>query len=725
MKLPPVVRARASSAIPMCVQSASAVCRMQSLFPCSAFDSTIEWLPTHDVVFPTPRHDICEELPRTEVLRPIVRDYIKCRRNARRRACSYDCMETIDVNLGVLSGSDIEFRAETIYFLVLDRFASGNPGKERVDDDMFDATQEDWHKYWGGDLQGVIDKLGYLRSFGISSIWTTPLFEQVRAMTVNDAVPRAPIHGYWTSDFKRINPRWVNHPSEKRLFTRDDTVFDTLLTEMHAQGMKFVLDIVCNHSSPETSLGKGKLYDDGELVADFDNDTDHWYHHYGETTDWSDEWQVQNCELAGLATFNENNIRYRNYIKDAIRLWIGKGVDALRIDTVKHMPLWFWQELSADVDAANPNIFRFGEWIYSDPEDLRSVEFANKSGMTILDFGFCAEIRRCFSGNDGAGFTALSRILDRDGNYAGASELVTFFENHDMPRLQSLGVSNRQLELALVLLLTSRGIPCIYYGCEQYLHDDTDGGEDPYNRPMMKEWGETEATRLIGILAEERRKNQAIQLGGHWTRWIEENIYVYLRRYGGSRCLVFLNKGAERELTVADLDFPDGVHTCLLSGREVPIKDGSASLTLEAESATVLTLRADPPSAKVVVRVQINGAPTAPNDRLALTGDCEELGFWNLEKARELECVNSNTWFVELSFEVSAGRAVGYKYVIFPAGEGKGPQRENCTVRRRLVPQEGVAKWRDRWEQQPWHPACDRKEQSHESSQPGPEQKEG
>lgn len=603
------------------------------------------------------------------------------------------------MGLEVIYGSDTEFRAETIYFLVLDRFASGKPDKERVEDEMFDPAHEDWQKYWGGDLQGVVDKLDYLTSFGISAIWTTPLFEQVRAMTVNDPVPRAPIHGYWTSDFKRINPRWMNHPSEKRLFTRDDTVFDTLLSEMHGRGVKYILDVVCNHSSPATTLGKGKLYDDGKLIADFDNDTDHWYHHYGETTDWHDEWQVQNCELGGLATFNENNILYRNYIKDALRLWIGKGIDALRIDTVKHMPLWFWQELGADVDKANPHVFRFGEWIFSDPEDPKSVEFANNSGMTILDFGFCQEIRHCFTGDDGVGFNALTRVLQRDGNYLGASELVTFFENHDMPRLQSSGASNRQLELALILLITSRGIPCLYYGCEQYLHNDTEGGEDPYNRPMMESWEPTEASRLIGILSAERRRNPAIQWGGQWTKWIEENVYVYLRRYRDWRCLVILNKGPEVELNIPNLDFADGVHECLLGGDSVTIENGQTTLKLSQEGAIVIVQRAEPVASKVVMRVQLNGAPTSPGDRLAILGNCEELGNWDLTKAVDLECVNGNTWFGEVAFDTSVGSDVSYKYVIFRAKEDCAPLREGCTARSKLLPEEGAGKWRDTWEQ--------------------------
>jgi len=606
-------------------------------------------------------------------------------------------MNKEEVELEVLAGSDVEFRAETIYFLVLDRFAEGKPAKPREDDGMYDPEHKDWNRYWGGDLQGLIDRVPYLRSFGISAVWTTPLFEQIRSMAAGDT-PRAPIHGYWTSDFKRINPRWMNDPSEKRLFTRDDTTFDRLLEALHREGMKYVLDIVCNHSSPDSEDGKGKLYDDGKLVADFENDADHWYHHYGPTLDWTDEWQVQNGELAGLATFNENNILYRNYIKGAIRQWIGKGVDALRIDTVKHMPIWFWQEFTADMASENPNLFRFGEWIYSHPENDASVDFANKSGMSILDFGLCVAIRECLCGKDPSGFHALQRIFDLDGKYAGATELVTFFENHDMPRLQSLGVPDEGMNLALVLLLTTRGIPCLYYGCEQYLHNDTDGGDDPYNRPMMEKWEETEATRIIGILAEERRKNQAIQWGGQWPKWVDEDTYVFIRRYRESRCLVAVHKGGEREITVEDVEFGEGRHRCILSGEPVVVENGAITLRLKPWQCVAIVDRGSEVNAKTVAIMQVNNAPTQPGDRLAVIGDCPELGEWNLDEAYDMECVNANTWFTEIPFERTVGKAVAYKFVIFRAGGDRPPEREIRTARRRLVIPEGRTKWRDKWE---------------------------
>lgn len=592
---------------------------------------------------------------------------------------------------------DLDFRSDTMYFLVLDRFNEGTPGKAGADAGMSDPSRRDSLKHWGGDLQGLIDKLPYLEGIGISAVWTTPLFEQVRGMTEEEH-PQAPIHGYWTSDFKRINAQWVNDPSETRLFERSDTVFDSLLHKLHSRGMKYVLDIVCNHSSPQTTEGKGKLYDDGKLIADFENDRDHWYHHYGETVDWDDEWQVQNCELAGLATFNENNVLYRNYIKDAIRLWVRKGVDGLRIDTVKHMPLWFWQEFNYDIGEANRGVFRFGEWIYNTPEKEASVVFANSSGMSLLDFGFCEAVRACFAGNDGLGFKHVQAIMDLDANYFGVTELVTLFENHDMPRFQSLGVSDRGMDLALVLLMTSRGIPCLYYGCEQYLHVDTEGGKDPYNRPMMERWDETPATAIIRILANERKNNKAVQYGGQWPKWVDENRFVYLRRYRGSRCLVFLNKGDRTSLSVGNLDFPDGEYRCSLTGSPVVVSDGAATIELPECTAMVIVTREEAAAGKVLIRCQINGVPALPGDRVALIGSFPELGEWDLRRAVDLEIINENTWFVELTITESAGRGIGYKYVVFKGGSEDRPRRESTTVRQRTILAEGAMKWRDRWE---------------------------
>lgn len=608
-----------------------------------------------------------------------------------------------DIDLEFLYTRDIEFRQETIYFIVVDRFCDGDPANNKgPNPELYDPTRQDWGKYWGGDLQGIIDRLDYLKNLGVTAIWLTPLFEQIESLFVEQAA----IHGYWTKDFKRINPRFIGqaeNPSLNQTQATQDTVFDRLIAELHKRNMKFILDIVCNHSNPDISGRKGELYDDGVKIADFNHDRDHWYHHYGEVTDWEDEWQVQNCELSGLATFNENNTQYRDYIKSAIKQWIDRGVDALRVDTVKHMPIWFWQEFCADIQAHRPDIFILGEWIASHPLNDRSVEFANDSGMTILDFGLCIAIRQALGTWDEKGFYLVQDILDQDDRYDGATELITFIDNHDMHRFGTLNPDPEALRLAVALIMTSRGIPCIYYGTEQYLHNDTDGdhnpygNNDPYNRPMMEQWdSDTELYRAIRLLSGLRRLNPAVSMGGQWQKYVTPDVYCYVRRYRDSVLFVAMNRGEPVVLDAVETELPDGEHADVMSNLKYEVSNGYLhNLQLDSQQVIVLSHVGERVKGQTIVRVQVNGVQTQPGERVVVIGDCPELGNWDISKAYPLEYINSNTWFGEIPFEESAGKLIRYKYAIWR--ENRSPLRENLVCRTWVVASEGTVKWRDRW----------------------------
>lgn len=602
-----------------------------------------------------------------------------------------------ELDLEFLYTRDIEFRQETIYFIVVDRFQDGDPANnEGPNPELYDPEGKDWGKYWGGDLQGVIDKLDYLKDMGVTAVWLTPLFEQVEALFVEQAA----IHGYWTKDFKRLNPRFIakgDNPSVNQTQETKDTVFDKLVDELHQRKMKLVLDIVCNHSNPDFSGKKGELYDDGVKIADFNEDKNNWYHHYGEVTNWEDEWQVQNCELSGLATFNENNIAYRSYIKSAIKQWLDRGVDALRVDTVKHMPIWFWQEFTADILTHRPDVFIFGEWIYSDPRNDLSVEFVNESGMTILDFGLCVAIREVLGQGAEAGFQLIQDVLDLDHRYYGATELITFIDNHDMPRFQSLNADRQMLRLAICLIMTSRGIPCLYYGTEQYLHDDTDGGNDPYNRPMMEQWDtDSQIYRDIRLLSGLRRLNPAISMGSHWQKHLTADVYCYVRRYRDSVVFVAMNRGDSVTVEAVDTELPDGEHTEVLSRRKFEVKEGILyNLELDSQEVMIFSRVGERVKAKTIVRAQLNSVKSQPGERIVVIGDCPELGNWDISKAYPLEYINTNTWFGEIPFNESAGKLISYKYALLR--EGMSPLRENLVCRRWFLASEGTVKWRDKW----------------------------
>ena len=602
-----------------------------------------------------------------------------------------------EIDLEFLYTRDIEFRQETIYFLVVDRFYDGDPeNSEGPNPELYDPEAKDWGKYWGGDLQGVIDKLDYLKDMGVTAVWLTPLFEQVEALFIEQAA----IHGYWIKDFKRLNPRFIakgDNPSINLTQESKDTVFDKLVYELHQRNMKLVLDIVCNHSNPDFSGKKGELYDDGVKIADFNDDKDNWYHHYGEVQNWEDEWQVQNCELSGLATFNENNIAYRNYIKSAIKQWLDRGVDALRVDTVKHMPIWFWQEFNADISTHRPDVFIFGEWIYSDPRNERSVEFVNESGMTILDFGLCVAIREVLGKGAEAGFSLVQDVLDLDCHYYGATELITFIDNHDMPRFQSLNPDPEMLRVAIGLIMTTRGIPCIYYGTEQYLHDDTEGGNDPYNRPMMEKWDtDSPIYRDVRLLSGLRRLNPAISMGSQWQKYLTPDVYCYVRRYRDSLVFVAMNRGNPVTLEEVDTELPDGEHTEVLSRRKFEVKDGKLyNLELGSREVMIFSRVGERVKAKTIVRAQLNNVKTQPGEKIVVIGDCPELGNWDIGKGFPLEYINTNTWFGEIPFNESAGKLISYKYALLR--EGQSPLRENLVCRRWVLVSEGTVKWRDKW----------------------------
>ncbi len=600
----------------------------------------------------------------------------------------------LDEKLAKLVNNEADFRGEIIYFIIVDRFcevANDITSANGLSDDnptseLSDKSCLNWGKYWGGNLDGIISKIPYLKQLGVTAIWLSPLFEQVDDMQFD----RGPMHGYWTKDFRRINPRFIRQ-EDNNVPGSSETLKD-LVDILHLNGMKLVLDVVCNHSSPDINGVKGLLYDDGQLIADFYNDKNDFYYHYPEISDWDDEFQLIHGEISGLATFKETNINYRNFIKTAIKSWLDAGIDALRIDTVKHMPIWFWQEFTSDMKSYRPDLFMFGEYGYSNPWDSRTVTYANNSGMSILDFGLCDAIRYSFSGKEPGGFHLVHDLLVKDHVYQRANELVTFIDNHDMPRFLSICPDARSLEIATTLLFCLRGIPTIFYGTEQYLVNNTEEGEDPYNRPMMESFDtQSNIFKIIKLLSEQRHTNSAFNFGSYQQRYISDDVYVFERRYRDSWILCILNKGQPFDLSVENLSMPSRQHTCLITGRTFDVLDGHLShLHLEAQDIYLAAHSGPAVSGKVVVVFQLNGVSTAPGESLALTGDCQELGNWDLTSSYGLEYVNRNTWIAEVPFDGSAGNVVHCKFVIV-CSDGRF-RYENLTSRCLLLPAVGRLK---------------------------------
>jgi glycosidase len=492
-----------------------------------------------------------------------------------------------------------DFKREVIYQIITDRFFDGsspnnNPSQSSG---LYDATKTNWREYWGGDLAGIQQKISYLAGMGVTAIWISPPVDNLNTnIPDGSGNPTASYHGYQGRDFKRVEEHFGNTSNTW-------TDFDNLVTAAHQNGIKIIIDFAPNHSTQDNAGEFGALYDNGVLLGNFTNDTNGYFHHNPNISGggWDDRYQVQYYTLFDLADLNQEHATIDGYLKAAAQLFQQHGADGFRIDAVKHLT-WGWEYSLANSIYTYGDSFLFGEWYQgntSDPLYHDSYKFANKSGISLLDFPLNTAIRNVFGSN--TNFSDIDSVISQEGtNFTWKEDLVTFIDNHDMSRFLSLNNNNNRLHEAIAFTLTSRGIPCIYYGTEQYLHNDTGGGTDPYNRPMMPAFDtNTTAYQVINKLSTLRRNNTALAYGSMTQRWINNDVYIYERKFFGNVVLVAINKNETTGYSISGLNtsLPAGSYsdqlTGTLAGLSITVNSGSGgnnpvnNFTLPAHAVSV------------------------------------------------------------------------------------------------------------------------------------------
>lgn len=492
-----------------------------------------------------------------------------------------------------------DFKREVIYQIMTDRFFDGsstnnNPSQSSG---LYDSTKTNWRLYWGGDLAGIQQKMSYLAGLGVTAIWISPPVDNLNTnIPDGQGNPTASYHGYQGRDFKRIEEHFgdVNNTW---------TDFDNLVAAAHQNGIKVIIDFAPNHSTQNNAGEYGALYDNGSLLGNYTNDTNGYFHHNPNISGggWDDRYQVEYYTLFDLADLNQEHGTIDGYLKAAAQLFQQHGVDGFRVDAIKHVT-WGWEYSLTNSIYTYGDSFIFGEWYQgntSDPLYHDSYKFANKSGMSMLDFPLNTAIRNVFASN--ANFSDIDNVISTEGsNFTWKEDLVTFVDNHDMARFLSVNNNNNRLHEALAFILTGRGIPCIYYGTEQYLHNDTNGGTDPYNRPMMTNFSTTTtAYQLIGSLSTLRRNNPAIPYGSIGQRWINGDVYIFERKFFGSVALIAINKNEASSYSISGLNtsLPVGSYgdylNGLLGGSSITVSTGSGgnnpvtTFTLPAHTVAV------------------------------------------------------------------------------------------------------------------------------------------
>ncbi len=457
-----------------------------------------------------------------------------------------------------------DFKKQVIYEIITDRFVDGDTSNNNPSQSagLYDSTKTNWQAYWGGDLAGIQSKMAYIKGLGATAIWISPPVDNPNLTEVSGGVS-AGYHGYWARDFQQIEEHFGDSSNSW-------TAFDNLVTTAHNNGIKVIVDFAANHSNPQNSGEFGSLYNKGTFVAAYNNDPNGVFHHSGDISNYSDRYQLQYLTLASLADLNQENGTVDSYLKSAVLQLQAHHVDAFRLDAVKHVT-WGWEYSLANTVYSNAPSFLFGEWLLgntSDPLYHDSYKFANKSGISLLDFSLNTAMRDVFA-ND-ANFSEIdSTLTQENGNFTWQNDLVTFVDSQDLSRLLSVNNNTNRLNEALAFQLTTRGIPVVYYGDEQYLHNDTNGGNDPYNRPQMTSFSTTTtAYKLVSQLAALRQSNNALAYGTSTQRWLNNDVYIYERKFYNNVVLVAINKNNSSTYTVSGLNtsLPPGTYTDYLGG---------------------------------------------------------------------------------------------------------------------------------------------------------------
>lgn len=419
--------------------------------------------------------------------------------------------------------------AEQFYFVLPDRFANGDPGNDTgglTGDRLvtgFDPTDKGF--FHGGDLRGITDKLDYIAGLGTTALWLTPVFVN-RPVQGSGADASAGYHGYWVTDFTRIDPHLGT-----------DAEMKALIAAAHARGMKVYFDIIVNHTADVIRYAgqqsapayvtkeqrpyrdaAGNAFDDvaagaqgafptleaatfAPYVPTFASEADKtvkkpdWlndplmYHMRGDNT-WSGE-SVTYGDFVGLDDLWTERPEVRKGMIDIYDAWVDYGVDGFRIDTMKHVDAGFWQAFnpaimehakSEPVTLKRPGsdgtheFFMFGEVYDANPMTLAQYSTTDKAPGT-LDFAFQKQAVAYVLGGTKDGLAALyaadDLYTDADSN---AYQSVTFLGNHDMGRIGmflSPAATGDELlkrdELAHSLMFLTRGQPVVYYGDEQGL----------------------------------------------------------------------------------------------------------------------------------------------------------------------------------------------------------------------------------------------------------------
>lgn len=447
------------------------------------------------------------------------------------------------------------FTSEDVLYLIMpDRFANGNPENDVVDEmreKKVDRT--DSFARHGGDIQGISNHLDYIADLGVTAIWLNPTQE-------ND-MESGSYHGYAITDYYQI---------DKRFGSNED--FCALVEKAHEKNLKVVMDMIFNHCGSENYLFKDKPskdwfnYRSNYVQTSFKTASVMDIH----ASAYEKKIATDGWFTSVMPDFNQRNRHVARYLIQSSIWWIEyAGINGIRQDTHPYADFDFMSQWCKEVLNEYPYFNIVGEtWLNSNvlvsywQKDSKLAAPLNSNLPTVMDFPLQALMNQAFdeeTGEWGGGLYKLYDYQTQDLVYADPMNLLTFLDNHDTSRFaqtDEMAKNLKRYKQAMVFLLTTRGIPQIYYGTEILMTGDKGKGDGDLRKDFPGGWQgdtrncfvengrteqENEAFEFTRQLLNWRKGNQVIGKGSLKHYSIQNGVYVYQREFNGKSVVVIMN----------------------------------------------------------------------------------------------------------------------------------------------------------------------------------------
>lgn len=441
-------------------------------------------------------------------------------------------------------------QTDAIYLIMPDRFVNGDVSNDSIAGYSDSMQKIQYQGRAGGDLQGVINKLDYIKELGFTAIWLTPIVENNTFRSY---------HGYAATDFYKVDPR---------LGTNE--IYKKLVEEAHKRNLKIIFDHVANHCSDDHPWMKNlpmKNWFNGTKENHLEAN-----HNKMVFTDiHADSTTIKQVEqgwfVSSMPDLNQENIYVQNYIIQNTIWWMEyAGFDGIREDTYPYNNQKFMSRWAKTILNEYPTTNIVGE-VWTGEVDFLSTYQKNNPFKkmntylpSVTDFALRDVLIRFVEGKDNT--YQIFNVLAKDYLYTDATQLLTFVDNHDLPRLMYFAKGNIQkAKMAYDILFTVRGIPQIFYGSEIGMVGTDDhgslripfpGGFPNDKRNAFAEQGRTDYENDIfnhlKTLLKIRNSNNAFTLGKLVHFPPINDVYVYFRIHGNEKFMIVVNNNSKTQL---------------------------------------------------------------------------------------------------------------------------------------------------------------------------------